>query len=76
MSKIDDGLQLLKTEISKKMANLTKLISNRPAPPAEPPKPTIINNLWRKNSANNNRRSNKISLENSFKFFDIYKNLK
>lgn len=44
-----------------KMAKLAKAISKQPKPP--------------KNNTSN-RRSNKISLENSLKFFDIYKNLK
>ena len=44
-----------------KMAKLANTLAKQPKPP--------------KNNTNN-RRSNKISLENSLKFFDIYKNLK
>ena len=62
----------LMSEIRTKMAQLANTLAKQQP---EPPKPTIINNLWRcKNTSN--RRSNKISLENSLKFFDIYKNLK
>ena len=63
----------LMAEIRTKMAKLSNTLAKQQ--PEPPKKPTIINNLWRKNNTSN-RRSNKISLENSLKFFDIYKNLK
>lgn len=62
----------LMAEIKIKMAKLANTLAKQQP---KPPKPTIINNLWRCKN-NTNRRSNKISLENSLKFFDIYKNLK
>lgn len=62
----------LMAEIKIKMAKLANTLAKQP----EPPKPTIINNIWRCKNNTSNRRSNKISLENSLKFFDIYKNLK
>lgn len=63
----------LMAEIKIKMAKLANTLAKQQP---EPPKPTIINNLWRCKNNTSNRRSNKISLENSLKFFDIYKNLK
>ncbi len=62
----------LMAEIKIKMTKLSNTLAKQQP---EPPKPTIINNIWRCKN-NTNRRSNKISLENSLKFFDIYKNLK
>ena len=59
-------------EIKMKMAQLANTLAKQQP---EPPKPTI-NNIWRCKNNTSNRRSNKISLENSLKFFDIYKNLK
>ena len=63
----------LLAEIKTKMAKLANTLAKQQP---EPPKPTKINNIWRCKNNTNNRRSNKISLENSLKFFDIYKNLK
>ena len=62
----------LMAEIKIKMAKLANTLAKQ----QEPPKPTKINNIWRCKNNINNRRSNKISLENSLKFFAIYKNLK
>lgn len=59
--------------IKTKMAKLANTLAKQQEPP---PKPTKINNIWRCKNNTSNRRSNKISLENSLKFFDIYKNLK